>query len=143
MHLAAIEDPDWINEKSHFWSDVYGFKMSCMKDGFYYEGQVDVFAHNFIVTSTNLIKHINIQTSTVTDLDFISPFELKVNKSSRIHGFLGWFDIVFDKCFPDQVIQSVEFSTGPFTTPTHWKQTAFALREPIDVIDGIGNRKMS
>lgn len=28
------------------------------------------------------------------------------------------------------------FSTGPKSTPTHWKQTAFLLREPIMVQEG-------
>lgn len=29
------------------------------------------------------------------------------------------------------------FSTGPESTPTHWKQTIFMLREPITVIEGL------
>ena len=28
------------------------------------------------------------------------------------------------------------FSTGPRSTPTHWKQTLFLLREPIVVDEG-------
>ena len=30
----------------------------------------------------------------------------------------------------------VSFSTGPESTPTHWKQTLFILREPIFVSGG-------
>lgn len=29
------------------------------------------------------------------------------------------------------------FSTGPQSTPTHWKQTIFMLREPITVSEGL------
>lgn len=28
------------------------------------------------------------------------------------------------------------FSTGPKSIPTHWKQTIFLLREPINVVEG-------
>jgi len=28
------------------------------------------------------------------------------------------------------------FSTGPKSTPTHWKQTLFLLREPLVVVEG-------
>ncbi|TFK70555.1 protein arginine N-methyltransferase [Pluteus cervinus] len=32
--------------------------------------------------------------------------------------------------------RETSFSTGPQSTPTHWKQTIFLLREPITVIEG-------
>jgi protein arginine N-methyltransferase 3 len=32
--------------------------------------------------------------------------------------------------------QITSFSTGPLSTPTHWKQTLFMLREPFVVSEG-------
>jgi type I protein arginine methyltransferase len=32
--------------------------------------------------------------------------------------------------------KEVSFSTGPLSTPTHWKHTLFLLREPIKVEEG-------
>lgn len=29
------------------------------------------------------------------------------------------------------------FSTGPQSIPTHWKQTLFMLKEPVDVVEGV------
>ena len=33
MYLTAIEDEKYKNEKIHFWDNVYGFNMSCVKSG--------------------------------------------------------------------------------------------------------------
>jgi len=30
----------------------------------------------------------------------------------------------------------VQFSTDPFHTPTHWKQTYFQLDEPVEIDEG-------
>lgn len=75
------------------------------------------------------------------DLDFKSDFKLTITKSGTIHGFLGWFDTFFTidsrKVDSEESLRSssgsreVFFSTGPFTTPTHWKQTFFLLKEPL------------
>merc|ERR1711991_530101 len=32
MHICAIEDGDYKDEKINFWENVYGFDMSCIKD---------------------------------------------------------------------------------------------------------------
>jgi protein arginine N-methyltransferase 3 len=49
-----------------------------------------------------------------------------------IHGLCGWFDTFFDAPQAD----SIFFSTGPLTTPTHWKQTLFVLDHFISVQKG-------
>ena len=33
MYVTAIEDEKYKNEKIHFWDNVYGFNMSCVKSG--------------------------------------------------------------------------------------------------------------
>ena len=65
-----------------------------------------------------------------------------MTRSGTIHGFLGWFDTFFTTDSrlvdaesslhqPTSDSHEVFFSTGPFTKPTHWKQTFFLLKEPL------------
>lgn len=37
---------------------------------------------------------------------------------------------------PQQLHKPVQFSTGPFTEYTHWKQTVFYLRQPLTICKG-------
>lgn len=66
------------------------------------------------------------------ELDFTSPFELRVQNDGKMTAIIGFFDIFFRKdCSP-----VVQFSTGPASTATHWKQTVFLLEMPIEVKKG-------
>ncbi|KAJ1558941.1 hypothetical protein HK405_012655, partial [Cladochytrium tenue] len=38
--VGALEHEDWVNDRLHFWGDVYGFDMSPIKEGIVSEGQV-------------------------------------------------------------------------------------------------------
>lgn len=52
MHLAAIEDEDWMNERVDFWQDVYGFDMTAMQDFLYLDALVDLVDQKCVVSST-------------------------------------------------------------------------------------------
>ena len=70
-------------------------------------------------------------TVTVESLDFTSSFIITPSRTGRIHALCGWFDIDFKtNGFQGH---NVSFSTSPSATPTHWKQTLFALENPIDL----------
>lgn len=61
-----------------------------------------------------------------------SSAQLKCEADARIVGFLNWFDTYFEhKCDNPSM-----FSTGPMTTETHWKQSAFYLSRPVEVKAG-------
>lgn len=57
---------------------------------------------------------------------------MQINKTSVVHAFCGWFDIVFDV----KGGTSVSFSTSCEGTQTHWKQTVFVLESPMHVTAG-------
>ncbi|KAI8819499.1 S-adenosyl-L-methionine-dependent methyltransferase [Fimicolochytrium jonesii] len=141
--LTAIQDEEWINDKYHFWNEVYGFNMAVMKRGFLNDGCVDHYDPDMIVADVQTVKRIDIGSTTVADLDFTSPITLTATKDARVNGLLGWFDTFFTArdeagnatSSPEQ-IEDVTFSTGPYTTPTHWKQTAFPFEHALEVRKG-------
>jgi protein arginine N-methyltransferase 3 len=54
---------------------------------------------------------------------------------------VGYFDCLFahpnaQDELEQQTFSPVSFSTGPFTTATHWKQTLFILKEALEVQSG-------
>ncbi|KAJ3285916.1 hypothetical protein HK104_009250 [Borealophlyctis nickersoniae] len=138
MLIAAIDDAEWVNDKYHFWNDVYGFKMQTMKHGFLTDGQVDFADPKTIVSDTATIKQIDIATTTPTQLDFSTPFRLTITAASaRVNALVGWFDTYFAGQDEDGAdLETVFFSTGPTVKGTHWKQTLFAFEEGVDVVKG-------
>lgn len=100
-----------------------------------------------------LPQDIFTQTATIASLSFTSPFSLPITRAPAktdssapftMYGFLAHFDTYFTSTprLADSSKRSssvsesdgeVFFTTGAWSTPTHWKQTFFLLREPIQV----------
>jgi len=131
MHVCGIEDGDYMQEKINFWDNVYGFKMSCLKEEAMKEPLVDVVQSNSVVTDSPAIFHIDLYTVKKEELDFESDFTLKVKHDDYCHAIVSFFDVTFSKCHT-----KVGFTTAPWAEYTHWKQTVFYLDSPLMVTKG-------
>jgi len=127
IELCAISDHERYDSLVGFWSDVYGYKMSCMRGPILEEASVEVVPNQFVVSNSFKVLDLNINTCTVADTEFSSSFQLQITKDCDLTGILGYFDTFFDLPTP------VMFSTGPQVKPTHWKQTVFFLPEKVPV----------
>uniref|UniRef100_A0A7N4NXF1 Protein arginine methyltransferase 1 n=1 Tax=Sarcophilus harrisii TaxID=9305 RepID=A0A7N4NXF1_SARHA len=68
LYVTAIEDRQYKDYKIHWWENVYGFDMSCIKDVAIKEPLVDVVDPKQLVTNACLIKR---------DLDFTIDLDFK------------------------------------------------------------------
>merc|ERR1711890_108350 len=73
LYICGIEDRQYKDDKIHWWDDVYGFDMSCIRKVALTEPLVDTVDCNQVVTNSCLIKEIDIQTCTKEDIPFTSP----------------------------------------------------------------------
>ncbi|XP_030845562.1 protein arginine N-methyltransferase 1 [Strongylocentrotus purpuratus] len=126
LHVTAIEDRQYKDEKINWWDNVYGFDMSCIRDIAISEPLVDVVDHKQLVTNSCLIKEISMYTVKVEDLTFQAPFQLMVNRNDYIQALVTYFNIDFTMCH-----KRTGFSTSPDSHYTHWKQTVFYLDDYI------------
>lgn len=104
---SEYKDRDYKEDKVNWWSNVYGFDMSCIRDIALTEPLVDVVNAKSIVTNSALIKEIDITNMSVDDLSFSSPFHLQVKRNDYVHAFVTYFNIEFSACH-----KKVAFSTG-------------------------------
>ncbi|KAJ2794089.1 Nuclear SAM-dependent mono-and asymmetric methyltransferase [Coemansia guatemalensis] len=131
MIISTIEDGEYKEDKLNFWDDVYGFKMSCIKEAAMSEPLVDTVEARVINSSQCAFKTIDILTVTKEELAFSVPFEISITRDDYVHAFISWFDIEFRACH-----KPIRFSTGPFSKYTHWKQTVFYTRNTLTVCKG-------
>eukprot|EP00005_Dracoamoeba_jomungandri_P013672 CAMPEP_0174262884 /NCGR_PEP_ID=MMETSP0439-20130205/16050_1 /TAXON_ID=0 /ORGANISM="Stereomyxa ramosa, Strain Chinc5" /LENGTH=354 /DNA_ID=CAMNT_0015347919 /DNA_START=11 /DNA_END=1075 /DNA_ORIENTATION=- len=130
LYITAIEDREYKEEKIHWWQNVYGFDMGCIKDIAMQEPLVDVVEGHSVVTDAYPILSLNIQKCKNVDF-FSSPFRIVAKRPDLIHAFVCYFDIHFT--LGDNI---VSFSTGPLAPYTHWKQTVFYLGDVLSVYKG-------
>ncbi|GAA5881257.1 hypothetical protein JCM16303_004866 [Sporobolomyces ruberrimus] len=151
--LSAYAGQPWIDDRVKYWDNVYGFDMSCMKEGIEEEAIIEVYDNGEVVSGEQSITDILTGSTSIAALSFTSPFKLPINRSPSsspsakkflLHSFLAHFDTYFtassrlaDSSLRKESVQDKEgeifFTTGAWDTPTHWKQTAFLLKEPFEV----------
>lgn len=130
ISLVANGDIDTHKKLIEFWSDVYGYKMNCMKSEVVREASIDIVSSKHILSEPYVVKEIDIHTCTIDVMDFCSSFHLPITRDGCLTSLVGYFDTFFD------LPNNVSFSTGPGATPTHWKQTVFFFRDCKEVKQG-------
>ncbi|XP_063913181.1 protein arginine N-methyltransferase 1 isoform X2 [Zophobas morio] len=130
LYLVGCADTERYNKLINFWDDVYGFSMKCMKREVLTEAFIETVPETSIITNPVVLSEVDLKTCTVTTCDFSSDFILKATKDGLLTAVVGYFDTFFD------LPTSVQFSTGPQAPKTHWQQTVFYLREPIEMKTG-------
>jgi len=105
--------------------------MDCLKPYVLKEPLVDYCEKRMVNTSVCKIFEIDLYTIKKEQLDFSKAYELTFFRNDTFNGIVAWFDIFFDK-----LPYKINFSTGPFTMKTHWKQTIFYSDKDIFVNKG-------
>lgn len=126
LHITAIEDNSRKNNKINWWSNVHGFNMKAIRKFALSEPRFCSVDVNKVVTSSHLLKDINLNTITVKDLNFVTPFLIECKRTGHIDGMMTYFNVIFSKSHT-----RFGFNTAPWSPPTHWMQTIFYFDEPI------------
>jgi len=137
MNILAISDSHFQKKKISFWDDIYGFKMTGMKKSMLNEVHVDNIPPDSVITDPLKFMDFDIKQVKSSDLLLDKDFSLKVNKTSEMNGFLLYFDVFFERGCEEPI----SFSTGPFSTFTHWGHAILPFEEVIkveqnDIIEG-------
>jgi len=131
LHVCAIEDRQYKDDKINWWDNVYGFNMASIRKVAISEPLVDVVDSNQVVTNSCMLREVDLYTATVDDLTFESPYTLAVRRNDYIQALVTYFTVEFSKCH-----KRTGFSTAPDQHYTHWKQTVFYLEEALTVKRG-------
>ena len=77
----------------------------------------------WIASSVATILKLKLKVDNFFSNSFKSSVNLTVQKDGLLHGLCSWFTC--------QMAPGSVLDTGPFSAPTHWKQTMFPFTNPI------------
>jgi protein arginine N-methyltransferase 3 len=148
LRAAPISDKDWVAESKgeKFWNNVYGFDFSPMvPGGLLTDREIGVFdvPEKAFGGEASTFYQLDLKHITLEELDFSVPFSTKLSESTTsIDAFAIWFDTFFLPPGQSQDATAIDvanwgkngepglgFSTGPYSTPTHWHQAVLLLDE--------------
>ncbi|KAG9329655.1 hypothetical protein JZ751_003258, partial [Albula glossodonta] len=98
LYMVAIEDRQYKDFKIHWWENVYGFDMTCIRNVAMKEPLVDIVDPKQVVTNSCLIKEVDIYTVKPEDLSFTSAFCLQIHRNDYVHALVTYFNVEFTKC---------------------------------------------
>ena len=98
------------------WDNVHGFDMSHMRNVAKSEPLVDSIDPKQVVTTSALVREVDLYTYKVGESNFQNEFKLRCRKQDYIHALVCYFDVEFSKCH-----RRVGFSTCKFSQ----KRTVF------------------
>ncbi|WP_411023207.1 hypothetical protein, partial [Salmonella sp. s51228] len=92
LYFCAIEDGKYKDEKIEWWNNVYGFNMSSIRNLAMQEPLVDVVDPHQIVTDSCIVREIDLNSITETELEqFSSSFSLRMKRDDYIDAFVAYF----------------------------------------------------
>ena len=128
LYLAGMHDRRYSEEHLQYWHSVYGFDFSSLitdADRLTSGSTVETVAADSIVTDTAVLLSLDLDSCSVSELDFSTAFTLQMQQTETVQAFCVWFDTAFD------AEPSVLLSTSPFSPKTHWMQTVFRLHTAV------------
>src|SRR5947207_1322796 len=112
--------------------------MTSMLSQIHSEVEVRHLDRSVVVSAAHTFNHFPLHTQRVSELNFTQPFELDISQNiDALDAFVIWFDTFFLPSRDDIVDRNgrihalsgrpVEFTTGPFSKETHWRQSVLLI----------------
>ncbi len=80
-----------------FWNNVYGYKMSIMREFQYRDIIFDFIEEEGLNSSPFTLYKMDLGSMKLEDLSFIRSYELKSKFADRVDAIVMWFNIEFTK----------------------------------------------
>lgn len=133
--LAPLQDDSWRESKIGFWRDVAGIDMSALAPlaaaSYSQQPQHRLIPAEGLLAAPVEILALDLHTAQDGDLArFEAQLTFDLRAGSRLDGFASWFECDFGEA-------GMLLSTAPGKPPTHWKQTTFYLRQPLEAGGGV------
>lgn len=145
--IAAMHDPEYMNENINFWNHVYGFSMRAMMERIREDVVVDTVRKESLASDSVVFCSLPLYTVKTSDLNFTSSFKLCIKDNiESLDAFVIYFDTFFTTSREEFVPETaraetwkmqdrgIAFTTGPFMQATHWRQGVLLVEKKTGVL---------
>ncbi|KAJ6256293.1 Apyrase [Drechslerella dactyloides] len=140
LMVAAMHDSDYMNDNVYFWNNVYGFRMSAMKERVREDVVIAHLKPESLASEPVAFLNLPLHTITAKELVFTKPFEVEIKENvESLDAFVVYFDNYFATS-RNQTISEIAraetwngeglaFTTGPGGKETHWRQGVLIVQD--------------
>ena len=122
--IAGMNDSKRYKKRFGFWNNVYGYKMSVMREQFMTEASFDSIDTKDIITSTCTFKTFDFYKMKEKDLNFIAKYSLKARAKKKLNALAIWIDVGFTYDHSNSYLDG-----NPYNKDGTLKQFVFYQRE--------------
>ncbi|KAI0981355.1 hypothetical protein GJ496_000046, partial [Pomphorhynchus laevis] len=134
LYACLISSAESYKDIVDYWNDVYGFKMNNIVRLSLRDLYVNEIEPDSIVSSSETVKVIDVNTVAKSYMPFESEIQFKINQTCIVHGITFFFTADFQNF---DHVRTVRLSTAPTDRSTHWKQSTLYLEEAKMVTLGL------
>ncbi|EPS35465.1 hypothetical protein H072_11143 [Dactylellina haptotyla CBS 200.50] len=143
--VAAMHDSDYMNDSVNFWNNVYGFRMSGMKERIREEVAVAHLKPSSLASEPVVFLDLPLHTIKTGELVFTKPFEVEIKENvESLDAFVIYFDNYFSTSRKNTIPENaraenwdgegVAFTTGPGGKVTHWQQGVLMVQDGVGLL---------
>ncbi|KAK6527815.1 hypothetical protein TWF694_004794 [Orbilia ellipsospora] len=144
--VAAMHDSDYMNDSVHFWNNVYGFRMSGMKERIKEDVVVAHLKPSSLASEPTVFLDLPLHTIKTGELVFTKPFEVEIKENvESLDAFVIYFDNYFSPSRKSVIPanakaetwagEGVAFTTGPGGKETHWRQGVLMVQDGVGLLN--------
>ena len=122
--ITGMHDSKRYKQRFGFWNNVYGYKMSVMREQFMTEASFDSIDTKDIITNTCNFKSFDFYNMKPKDLDFIASYQLKPIANKKLNALAIWIDVGFTFDHSNTYLDG-----NPYNKDGNLRQTVFYQRE--------------
>ena len=131
LHVAGVTDYQYRMDTLDYWDNVYGFKMSAMKDLVAREPTAASLGANQVVTDPTLIKTVKIaDMKSDADFGYAGDFALAAKDKATVHYLTFYVDATFIHPSSPSGNFVLPFKLG---ASNPWTEVSAMLPEPLPV----------
>ena len=130
-YIAPIDDGKYYRDRFDFWNNVYGFKMTVMREQHLNEPVFDSLNPSQLLATEMCLHQIDLNKVKKSELDFICKYNCKILYEGELNGFVMWFAVGFSMSHVN-----ISLDGSPHSEKRIFSQLVFFLKNKTIVKKG-------
>lgn len=129
--ITPIDDSKYYKTRFDFWNNVYGFKMTDMREQHINEPVFDKVNQGQMLADECCFKKIDLKTVKAEELTFVTRYKVKIDCGGEMNALALWFCVKFSRSHT-----TIRLDGAPYTEKRTFSQLILYLKNKTRVSEG-------